>query len=156
MPEPGTDESTDGRLLERAIALAVEKHAGQSDKSGAPYILHPLRMMTRMKTAEAMMTAVLHDIVEDTDTSLDDLRREGFPESVVSAVDALSRRDTESYEEFATRAGTVPLARQVKIADLEDNMNLLRLGKDGLSEKDVDRLNRYLRAWSRLTKADDA
>jgi (p)ppGpp synthase/HD superfamily hydrolase len=156
MAKPEENESAEGRLLERAIALAVEKHAGQSDKSGAPYILHPLRMMTRMKTVQAMMTAVLHDVVEDTATSLADLRLEGFPEPVVAAVDALSRRDGESYEDFTTRAGALPLARQVKIADLEDNMNLLRLGKAGLSEKDVERLNRYLLAWERLTEAENA
>jgi (p)ppGpp synthase/HD superfamily hydrolase len=154
MPEPSNNQSEGGRLLERAIALAVEKHAGQSDKSGAPYILHPLRMMTRMKTYEAMMVAVLHDIVEDTDTSLAHLRQEGFPEPVVAAVNALSRRDGESYEDFTVRAGANPLARPVKIADLEDNMNLLRLGKAGLSEKDTDRLNRYLRAWIHLTEFD--
>lgn len=155
MAKPEENESAVGSLLERAIALAVQKHAGQSDKSGAPYILHPLRMMTRMKTTDAMMAAVLHDIVEDTDTTLTNLRREGFPENVVAAVDALSRRDGESYEDFTARAGAESLSRQVKIADLEDNMNLLRLGKAGLSEKDVERLNRYLRAWRRLTEADN-
>ena len=152
MAKPEENESVAGHLLERAIALAVEKHVGQSDKSGAPYILHPLRMMARMKTTETMMAAVLHDVVEDTDTSLDDLRQKGFPEAVIAAVDALSRREGETYEEFTERAGANPLARTVKIADLEDNMNLLRLGVEGLSEKDVERLNRYLRAWNHLTK----
>lgn len=155
MTKPENHESVAGHLLEQAIALAVEKHRGQSDKSGAPYILHPLRMMTRMKTTEAMIVAVLHDVVEDTDTSLADLRQMGFPESVVAAVDALSRRADESYEEFTARAGANPLARPVKIADLEDNMNLLRLGVEGLSEKDVARLNRYLVAWKRLTTMGD-
>jgi (p)ppGpp synthase/HD superfamily hydrolase len=154
MAKPEEKESVVGKLLERAIALAVEKHAGQSDKSGAPYILHPLRMMTRMKTPETMMIAVLHDVVEDTETTLADLRQGGFPESVVAAVDALSRREDESYEDFTIRAGANVLARPVKIADLEDNMNLLRLGTTGLAEKDVKRLNRYLRAWTKLTDAD--
>ena len=151
MAKPEENESVAGHLLERAIALAVEKHAGQSDKSGAPYILHPLRMMARMKTTETMMIAVLHDVVEDTGTSLDDLRQKEFPPSVVAGVDALSRRKGETYEDFTVRAGENPLARTVKIADLEDNMNLLRLGVEGLSEKDVERLNRYLRAWNYLT-----
>ena len=100
------------------------------------------------------MIAVLHDIVEDTDTTLSDLRQEGFPESVVGAVDALSRREEESYEDFSARAGANSLARPVKVADLEDSMNLLRLGTEELSEKDVERLNRYLRAWTHLTDAD--
>ncbi len=156
MAKPEQNESADGRLLERAIALAVANHAGQSDKSGAPYILHPLRMMARMKTPEAMMAAVLHDVVEDTDTTLADLRAEGLPESVIAAVDAVSRRENETYEEFVSRAGADPLAREVKIADLEDNMNLLRLGKSGLSEKDVERLNRYMRGWRQLTGADSS
>jgi (p)ppGpp synthase/HD superfamily hydrolase len=156
MAEPEQNESADSSLLERTIALAVRQHAGQSDKSGAPYILHPLRMMTRMNTPETMMVAVLHDVVEDTDTTLADLQAEGFPESVIAAVDAVSRRKTETYEEFVSRAGANALARDVKIADLEDNMNLLRLGTAGLSEKDVERLNRYLRAWRQLTGAAPA
>jgi len=138
--------------IEEAIRIAVEAHRGQKDKAGAPYILHPLRMMFRMRTDAERMAAVLHDVVEDTPWTLDALRARGFPDEVVDAVDHLTRRDGESYDEFAGRAGRHPVARRVKIADLEDNMDLRRIGE--VSEKDIERINRYLRAWRLLT--DDA
>jgi len=135
--------------IEEAIRIAVEAHRGQKDKAGAPYILHPLRMMFRMQTDAERMAAVLHDVVEDTPWTLDQLRARGFAEEVVAAVDHLTRREGESYEEFAERAGRHPVARRVKIADLEDNMDIRRTGE--VTDKDTERLNRYLRAWRRLT-----
>src|SRR5690349_12469488 len=90
--------------LEEAIRIAVEAHRGQKDRAGAPYILHPLRMMLRVQTDAERMAAVLHDVVEDTDWTLDALREHGFPDEVVTAVDHLTRREGESYEEFVTRA----------------------------------------------------
>ena len=135
--------------IEDAIALAVQAHRGQKDRAGAPYILHPLRMMFRVETDAEKMAAVLHDVVEDTDWTLDDLRAEGFPEEVVAAVDHLTRREEESYEEFVVRAAAHPVARRVKIADLEDNMDVRRIGT--VAEKDVERLTRYHRSWCSLT-----
>ncbi len=137
--------------LERAVLLAVEAHRGQRDKAGAPYILHPLRMMLRMETPHEMMAAVLHDVVEDSGWTLDGLRREGFPEAVLEAVECLTRRRDESYEAFIERTAQHPLARRVKRADLEDNMDLRRLGP--LTERDQDRLARYQQAWQRLREA---
>jgi (p)ppGpp synthase/HD superfamily hydrolase len=136
--------------LEAAILLAAQAHQGQADKAGAPYILHPLRMMLTMPSEEAMMAAVLHDVVEDTATTLEDLRRMGFPESVVVAVECLTRRDGESYEAFIERVAQNPLARTVKLADLEDNMDVRRLA--GIGEGDWRRLQRYREAWASLTK----
>jgi len=98
-----------------------------------------------------MMAAVLHDVVEDTDWTLERLRREGFPEEVLEAVDCLTHRDGESYEEFVERVQTNPIARQVKIADLEDNMNIRRIGR--LGAKDLERVGKYHRAWCVLTGA---
>lgn len=135
--------------LEDAIALAVEAHRGQTDRAGAPYILHPLRMMFRVETDAERMTAVLHDVVEDTGWTLDDLRAEGFPEEVVEAVDHLTRREGEPYDAFVRRAAEHPVARRVKIADLEDNMDVRRTGT--VTGKDVERLTRYHRAWRSLT-----
>src|SRR5918911_3075057 len=131
--------------VEDAIAIAARAHRGQRDKAGAPYLLHPLRMMLRMNSEAAMMAAVLHDVVEDTDWTLERLRREGFPEEVLEAVDCLTHRDGESYEEFVERVRTNPVARQVKIADLEDNMNIRRMSR--LAAKDLERLEKYHRAW---------
>ncbi|HEX8692518.1 MAG TPA: HD domain-containing protein [Longimicrobium sp.] len=135
--------------LEEAIRIAVEAHRGQKDRAGAPYILHPLRMMFRMQTDAERMAAVLHDVVEDTGWTLDDLRERGFADEVVEAVDHLTRREGESYDEFVERAARHPVARRVKIADLEDNMDVRRTGE--VTQKDTERLTRYHRAWRRLT-----
>jgi (p)ppGpp synthase/HD superfamily hydrolase len=134
--------------LEDAILLAVQAHRGQRDKVGQPYVLHPLRMMSRLYGEEERMAAVLHDVVEDTPHTLEELRALGYPETVVAAVDCLTRRANESYEEFVARAKANPVARRVKLADLEDNMDLRRLPQ--VTEKDRERFNRYLRAWAFL------
>lgn len=134
--------------LERAVQIAAEAHAGQVDKAGAPYILHPLRMLLRMETPEARLAALLHDVVEDSEWTLEALRGEGFDEAVVAAVDALTRRAGESYDDFIERAAPNPIARRVKLADLEDNLDLSRLAT--LGARDLERLDRYHRARRRL------
>lgn len=131
--------------LEEAIGIAVQAHRGQTDRAGEAYILHPLRLMFAVQTDAERMAAVLHDVVEDTDWTLDALRERGFPPAVVDAVDGLTRREGESYEDFVRRAAQDPVARRVKLADLEDNMNVRRLGT--VTQDDVERLARYHRAW---------
>jgi (p)ppGpp synthase/HD superfamily hydrolase len=135
-------------LLEKAIQIALEAHRGQTDRSGQPYILHPLRVMLRTRTEEARIVAVLHDVVEDSNWTLETLRREGFPEEIVGAVDALTKREGEPYEDLVNRAAADPLASEVKLADLEDNMDLRRQGK--VEQEDLARLNKYRTAWERL------
>lgn len=108
--------------LDMAILTAVEAHHGQVDKSGVAYILHPLRVMFEMDTDEEMMVAVMHDVVEDTDYSPEGLRNRGFSERVIQAIMALTRMEGESYSEFIARVCRDPLARKVKLADVEDNM----------------------------------
>lgn len=134
--------------LEDAILLAAQAHRGQVDKVGRPYLLHLLRVMLRLDGEEAQIVGVLHDLVEDTGYTLDDLRAMGYAEEVVQALDCLTRRSTESYEEFVERASANPLARRVKRADLEDNMDIRRL--PAIGEQDLARLNRYLAAWQRV------
>ena len=138
--------------LEDAIQLALTAHWGAVDKGGQPYILHPIRLMVRMDTHEERLAAILHDVVEDSPTTLDDLRRRGYPESVVAAVDALTRRDSESYEDFIQRLKPNPLARKVKLADLEDNMDLTRLPQP--TPRDYERRRKYDRAKAMLTDED--
>ena len=135
--------------LEDAIFLAVQAHHGQQDKAGAPYVLHPLRVMLRMTSEEEMITAVLHDVVEDTPYTLQDLRQAGYSEHVLAALDGVTRREGESYEEFIERVLPNALASKIKIADLEDNMDLRRISNP--QEQDMERLKRYRRAWFRLT-----
>jgi (p)ppGpp synthase/HD superfamily hydrolase len=134
--------------LEDAIALAVEAHRGQKEKAGQPYILHVLRVMFRLETEHEQMAGVLHDLVEDTPYTLDDLRRLGYPEPVVTAVDCLTRREDETYEQFTERAASNPIARRVKLADLEDNLDIRRLST--VTERDRERLERYIRARARI------
>jgi len=130
--------------LAHAIRIAAEVHEGQLDKAGQPYVLHVLRVMMGCQSPDAQVAAVLHDVVEDSDWRLDDLRREGFSETVVEIVDALTRREGEDYFDFARRAASMPLGREVKRADLLDNMDIRRIADP--SEKDWDRLKRYRRA----------
>lgn len=133
--------------LARALAIAHEVHANQTDKAGAPYILHPLRIMARMTSPPAMMAALLHDVVEDSAGvwTLDRLRQEGFPEDVVSAVDAVTSRAGESYDDFVRRAINHPVGREVKMADMDDNLDIRRL--QVLTDEDIERLTRYHRVW---------
>ncbi len=135
--------------LEKAIAIAVEAHRGQKDKNGAAYILHPLRVMARVNSEAEKIAAILHDVVEDTDWTLDRLSNEGFSAEVVQAIDCVTKREGESYEDFVRRSAANPVARRVKIADLEDNMDIRRL--ESVMPKDAERLNKYLRAWHYLT-----
>jgi len=134
--------------LGKAIAIAAQAHQEQRDKAGAPYILHPLRMMLRMSSETEMMAAILHDVVEDTAWTLEQLRQAGFAEEVVQAVECLTHRDHETYEEFITRVRTNPIATKVKLADLEDNMDMRRLSV--VTAQDVQRLHKYHHAWMAL------
>ena len=136
-------------MLDKAILIAAQAHMGQKDKNGAPYILHPLRMMLRFRTGTEMIAAVLHDVVEDSpDWDFERLRAEGFSEEIIEAVDHLTRREEETYAEFVDRAQQHPLAHRVKLADLEDNMDLTRL--NSLTTEDQARLARYHQAWQKL------
>lgn len=137
--------------LEDAIALAVEAHRGQVDKVGQPYILHPLRVMFRLRSDAERTVAVLHDVVEDTPVTLDRLRALGYPPEVLEAIDCLTRKKGESYEQFVDRLGGNPVAARVKLADLEDNLDVGRLSR--VTEEDAARLNRYLAARARLSGA---
>ena len=139
--------------LEDAIRLAVEAHHGQRDKNDQPYILHPLRVMFRLATEAERIVGVLHDVIEDTKYTADDLRRMGYPEEILSALDGVTKREGESYEDFVLRAGMNPIARQVKLADLEDNMDVRRLAD--VTEKDMQRLARYRKAWAVLQQEKD-
>jgi hypothetical protein len=130
--------------LEQAIAIAATAHEGQVDKAGAPYVLHPLRMMLCVSTTEERITAVLHDVVEDCGVSLEALRAKGFSEIVVEAIDSVTRRSEESYESFVRRAASNPIGRRVKLADLEDNSDLSRIANP--TARDRKRVEKYRRA----------
>ncbi|MFZ4826379.1 MAG: GTP pyrophosphokinase [Phototrophicaceae bacterium] len=131
--------------IEDAIELALQAHRGALQKNGQPYILHPLTLMTRFHDEAGQMVAVLHDVVEDTPITLDDLVIRGYSAEVVNAVEALTRRLDESYTAFIERISKNPLATRVKLADLEHNMDVRRL--PGVTENDLSRLEQYRQAW---------
>lgn len=140
--------------LEDAIALAARAHAGQLDKAGQPYILHPIRVMLRLPDAMARIVAILHDTVEDTDVTFEQLRAAGYGAEVLAALDAVTRRADETYEDFVQRSAADPIGRRVKLADLADNMDLRRL--PGVKDADSDRLERYQHAWRQLMAIEEA
>ncbi len=135
--------------LAKAIRIAAAVHENQLDRAGEPYVLHPLRVMMRVQGEDEKVVAALHDVIESSDWTLDMLRAEGFPERVVAAVDALSRRcddkgKREKYDTFVARACENPLARRIKEADLLDNMDVSRLPE--LGPADLKRLAKHHRA----------
>jgi (p)ppGpp synthase/HD superfamily hydrolase len=127
--------------IERAIQIAARAHAGQFDKADQPYIFHPLRVMLRLDSIDQQIAAVLHDVVEDTEVTLDDLRKEGFSRGVMDAVEALTKRPGESRLEAAVRAAKNKTARAVKLADNAENMDLSRIKNP--TEKDYARIEEY-------------
>lgn len=137
-------------LLQRAIEIATEAHKGQVDKAGAPYIEHSLRVMESGKNIDEKIVGILHDVVEDTHWTFDSLEAEGFPPHIIAAIRCVTKLSPEEpYDKFIARVKRNPLATAVKLNDLSDNMDIRRLPY--LSDKDVKRLKRYLKAYKRLT-----
>lgn len=138
--------------IEAAIKLACEAHDGQTDKGGAPYILHALRVMMAMPDDQHRIVAVLHDVIEDSEwTTLPQIEM-WFGGRVSAAVDALTKRHGEAYGDYLSRVKADEIATLVKLADLKDNSDLNRLGRL-LSEADRKRLDKYLRARAILQEA---
>lgn len=131
------------RLLEKAVRICVEKHAGQRDKAGNAYFLHPMRVAMRCRTDEEKMVALLHDTIEDTDVTPEYLLDAGFPPEIVDAVLSVTKREGEDYDDFVARARSNPLGRAVKLHDIEDNLDVLRLPE--IDAAMTARYNKYLR-----------
>ena len=131
-----------------ALELAVEKHKNQTDKAGNPYILHPLHVMENVNNKEGKIVAILHDIIEDTDITEDYLFKIGLSKRIVDAVVALTRSEDIDYQEYIKNLSSNPLAKEVKLADLEHNMDLKRLPT--LEEKDLERNRKYQIAYHYL------
>ncbi|MFN2108549.1 MAG: GTP pyrophosphokinase [Anaerolineae bacterium] len=139
--------------LEKAIGVALNAHKGMVDKSGVPYILHPLHLMMQMDTDEARITAVLHDVVEDSDTTLDELAEMGFSTDVLQALELLTHdKENVLYQDYILGINGNNLARKVKLADLAHNMDQSRLPTP-LTARDEERLQRYQLAWNTLSEA---
>ena len=139
--------------LNRAISIAIEAHTGQLDtNNGRPYIEHPFRVMNAGQTLQEKIVGILHDVVEDTPWTLDDLAKEGFSEEILLAIDALTRRDDETYDEYLERVKPIPLAVRVKLNDLSDNMDIRRW--DTIPDFELVRLRKYLNAFKQLTEIE--
>lgn len=143
-----------GEMLNKMLVLAANRHSGQFDRAGVPYILHTLKVMhyTKSDDEEIQIIAIGHDIVEDTDTTWTELREMGFSDRVISGIDALTKRRGESYDEYKIRVKENPDARKVKKADLRHNSDIRRL--KGITEKDLARNEKYHRFYAELEMMD--
>lgn len=142
-------------LVENALRIALDAHAGQTDKAGAPYVLHPIRVMLKMDSAELQAAALLHDVIEDSDGrwTENDLRQAGIPDEVIEIVKALTNPPDGVYAEFIAGISYNPDAIRVKLADIEDNLDVRRI--EELTDKDLARIRKYHQAWHRLRAALD-
>jgi (p)ppGpp synthase/HD superfamily hydrolase len=138
--------------LEKAIQIAATAHEGQVDKAGAPYILHPLRVMLQGASTTEQVIGVLHDVLEDTPVTRNFLAETGFAPEILTALDCLTRHPDEHYDIYLRRVADNPLARRIKLADLEDNMDLRRLHP--VTERDCQRLMKYRESWKQLRQSD--
>ena len=134
-------------MLGVAIALAATKFGTTTDRGGEPYMLHCLKVMEGLneKDHELRAIGVMHDVVEDTDVTLDDLANMGFSFRVVNGVDGMTKRENETYEDFVRRCATNEDSRLAKIEDLKHNSDITRL--KGIGKKDIERMEKYHRAY---------
>ncbi|MBC7428183.1 MAG: GTP pyrophosphokinase [Bacteriovorax sp.] len=127
--------------LAKAIQIACKAHENQVDKANKPYILHPLRLMMKFENINEQIVAVLHDVIEDSETTLIDLRNAGLSDEIIDAIDALTKRPGLEYQIYLENISKNSLARSVKIEDIKDNLNLTRL--QNVSDKDLERAKKY-------------
>jgi (p)ppGpp synthase/HD superfamily hydrolase len=138
--------------IEKALQIAARAHDGQKEKEGLPYILHPLRVMMSVEGEEAQIVGVLHDVIEDTSVTADDLRQEGFSDKIVAAVLCVTHPKDEAYADYVVRCKGNEIARRVKLADLQDNARLNRtLLRPQRFEADIARLQKYVLSYKFLT-----
>lgn len=135
-------------MTKKAIRLIFQKHSNQVDKAGMPYVLHPLHVAENMKDEVRTTVALLHDIVEDTDMTFEDLEKLGFPQRVIGPLKLLTHNDGVNYFEYIRKVGTDPVAADVKIADLEHNSDLTRLNT--VTENDLKRVEKYKKCLNEL------
>ena len=135
-------------LTKKAMRLCFDAHKDQVDKSGMPYVFHPFHVAEQMQTEETTIVALLHDVVEDTDYTIDDLRAMGFPEAVTDALALMTHTKGVPYMEYVAAIKGNPIATAVKLADLRHNSDLSRL--DAVDEKALRRVEKYKKAITLL------
>lgn len=134
----------------KALNICFEAHKDQKDKSGMPYVFHPFHLAEQMTDEATTVAALLHDVVEDTDISLDELAREGFESQVIEALTLLTHDPKVKYEDYILKIKDNPIAKAVKLADLAHNSDLSRL--DTVDEKALKRQQKYIQARAVLTE----
>ena len=135
--------------IEKAIEIAAKAHKNQKDKSGAPYILHLIRVMEKGKSETERICGILHDLVEDTNWTFEELENEGFSTEIIEVLKLITKEsDNEDYSHFIQRVIKNKTAISVKLNDLRDNMDITRLKE--LTNNDLNRLNKYLKAYRLL------
>ena len=136
-------------LFNKALEIAFEAHKGQVDKGGQAYIMHPIRVSQKCKSPEAKIVALLHDVIEDCPMTASDLTKKGIPQNLVDEIVLLSHDKEKSYYSYIAGICGSETAKEVKLSDLEDNMNLLRIHGE-LTEKDFARLQQYKKSYAFL------
>ena len=132
------------KKIKKAFNIAYSAHHGQYDKSGMPYIFHPVHLAERMSSEEEIIIALLHDVVEDSKISIEELKKEGIDDNILEAISLLTHDKSEDYMEYIKKIKNNPLACSVKIADLTHNSDISRI--DNPSVKDYERLEKYKKA----------
>lgn len=140
-------------LTKKAMKLCFDAHKDQTDKGGMPYVFHPFHVAEQMHTEETVAVALLHDVVEDTDYTIDDLHAMGFPEPVMEALTLMTHKDGVPYMEYVAAIKGNPIAAAVKLEDLRHNSDLSRL--DAVDDKALRRVEKYKKAAA-LLEAEDA
>ncbi len=136
-------------MLELALSIATEAHRGQFDKAGIDYIEHPIYVASQVDSEEEKAVALLHDVIEDSPFTAEELLLAGLPETVVTAVQILSKKKGQDYQTYLKTVKSNPLARAVKLADLKHNSDLSRL--ENITDKDLERLEKYKKAIDYLS-----
>ena len=136
-----------------ALKLCFEAHKDQIDKSGMPYVFHPLHLAEQMSDENTTIVALLHDVIEDTEYTLDDLRKFGFAENVLSAISLMTHADDVPYMEYVVKIKTNPIAKAVKLADLKHNSDMSRL--DRITQTDEERAKKYKQAIELLENSNE-
>ena len=136
-----------------ALKLCFEAHKDQIDKSGMPYVFHPFHLAEQMADENTTIVALLHDVIEDTEYTLDDLRKFGFAEDVLSAISLMTHADDVPYMEYVAQIKTNPIAKAVKLADLKHNSDMSRL--DRITQIDEERAKKYKQAIELLENSNE-
>ena len=136
-------------LTKKAMKLCFEAHKDQKDRTGLPYVFHPFHLAEQMKDEYSTAAALLHDVVEDTDTTFEDLQKEGIPEKVIEALRLLTHSPEVPYMEYVAKTASDPIAAAVKLADLNHNSDMSRL--DNITDKDIQRHKKYLGISEKIT-----